>query len=69
MNQFPDQHNRYYRANIHTALGDYEAAFNALELAYEMREPTMMTRLKIDPKFAPLRTDPRFDELLRRPKL
>src|SRR5205085_12252517 len=45
----------YYIANIHTALGEREEAFNWLNRAYEARDPALLVRVKIDPKLDPLR--------------
>jgi TolB-like protein/Tfp pilus assembly protein PilF/predicted Ser/Thr protein kinase len=47
------------------ALGEKDEAFAWLEKAYEVRDPTL-TYLKVGPKFTPLRSDPRFQDLLRR---
>ena len=46
-------------------LGEKDEAFAWLEKAYEVRDPTL-TYLKVGPKFTPLRSDPRFQDLLRR---
>ena len=53
----------YMIALVHTALGDHDAAFEWLGKAYEARSP-WMGWLKAEPKFDPLRTDPRFRTLL-----
>lgn len=55
-------------AEILTALGDSEAAFSRLEEAYVAREPDLLG-LKESPVWEPLRSDPRFADLLRRLKL
>jgi serine/threonine-protein kinase len=47
------------------ALGEKDEAFAWLEQAYELRDP-QLTYLKVGPKFTPLRSDPRFQDLLRR---
>jgi len=55
----------YGIAMIHTALGDPERAFQWLEAAYRERD-SWLVYLKIDPRIDALRSDPRFQELLRR---
>lgn len=45
--------------------GDRERAMASLEKAYEEHSGTL-TALKVDPVYDPLRSDPRFQELLRR---
>ena len=55
----------FLRAHIYTGLGDSDRAFYWLERAYEDRS-NLMTRLKVDPRFDPLRSDPPFQNLLRR---
>ena len=52
-------------AVIYTGLGDKDRALEWLEKAYEDRS-FGLTRLKVDPRFDPLRADPRFAGLLRR---
>jgi eukaryotic-like serine/threonine-protein kinase len=47
------------------ALGEKDEGFAWLEKAYESRDP-QLTYLKVGPKFTPLRSDPRFQQLLRR---
>jgi serine/threonine-protein kinase len=49
-------------------LGDMDTAFEALELAYAERDPTLVLA-KYWPGFDLLRGDPRWDELLRRMEL
>jgi DNA-binding winged helix-turn-helix (wHTH) protein/TolB-like protein len=55
----------YTVAAIHTGLGDKDQAFKWLEQAYEERDVWLMN-LKVDPVFAKLRTDKRFQDLLTR---
>ena len=52
-------------AVIHLALGDHDSAFKWLEKAYKERAEGIIY-LKVEPKFDPLRDDPRFEDLLRR---
>ncbi len=46
-------------------IGETEEAMTWLERAYEEREPNLLFA-KIDPRLDPLRSDPRFQDLLRR---
>ncbi len=55
----------YEIAAIHTALGDKEQAFAWLDKAYQERS-SWLIHLRWEPRFQPLRSDPRFQELLRR---
>src|SRR5205085_2189901 len=55
----------YFVAIVYTGLGDRERAFDSLERAYQDRHPGMIL-LKYDPRFDPLRGDPRFTKLIRR---
>ncbi len=52
-------------ADLYGLLGDKDQAFALLEKAYEERD-NMVALLKVDPYFDPLRSDPRFTNLLRR---
>lgn len=56
---------QYSRAVVHAGLGDKERAFACLELAYEERSD-MLALLKISPEWASLRSEPRFQGMLRR---
>ena len=50
------------------AVGDKDRAFECLEKGYaEHANP--MAGLKLDPMYDPLRSDPRFQDLLRRVRL
>lgn len=55
-------------AVIYVALNDKEQALDSLEKAYEKRE-NILTELKVEPLYDPLRSEPRFAQLLRRMKL
>ncbi len=52
-------------AVIHMALGDKEQAFEWLERAYQEHDRALVW-LKVHPRLDPLRSDQRFDDLLRR---
>ena len=52
-------------AMYHSQLGNKDEAFAYLEKMYQRRE-IWMAYLRVEPRFDPLRDDPRFTELLRR---
>jgi len=52
-------------ALIYAALGDKDQAFAWLEKADKGRDG-ILARLKVDPRFDSLRSDPRFADLVRR---
>jgi serine/threonine-protein kinase len=53
-----------YLALVYTGLGDFDRAFEYLDEALAQRV-WYLVFLKVDPAFAPLRADPRCDELLK----
>jgi serine/threonine protein kinase/TolB-like protein/Tfp pilus assembly protein PilF len=53
-----------YIASIYVCLGDKEQAFAWLRKAYDQRSDHLL-HIGISPDFDPLRSDPRFDKLLR----
>lgn len=55
-------------ARLYAALGEKGEAFQWLQRAYEERSP-QLPFLKVDPRLDTLRSDPRFQDLLRRIKL
>jgi TolB-like protein/Tfp pilus assembly protein PilF len=55
----------YMIGRIHAALGEKDEAFRSLEAAYRERA-AWMPFLKVDPRMDGLRSDRRFEELLRR---
>ena len=52
-------------AVLYTSLGEREKAFAMLEKAYTARNPRLQD-LKIEPGLDPLRSDPRFKDLVAR---
>jgi len=55
----------YGVALVHAGLGDIDQAFTALDQAVADRS-NWLVWLKLDPRFANLHGDPRFDALVRR---
>jgi len=55
----------YFLAEIHTALGDRDQAFQELEKAYEQRS-SWLVWLKVEPKFDSIHDDARYTSLLKR---
>jgi TolB-like protein/Tfp pilus assembly protein PilF len=55
----------YHIALIYTGLGEKDRAFEWLENAYKERSD-LLVYLKVDPRLDSLRSDPRFQDLLRR---
>jgi TolB-like protein/tetratricopeptide (TPR) repeat protein len=55
----------YQLAIVYAALGETDKAFESLGQALQMRS-TLLTYLKMDPRFDSLREDPRFSRLLER---
>jgi eukaryotic-like serine/threonine-protein kinase len=55
-------------ASVYVALGDKEKAFEYLEKAYQERAGWMIW-INVDPIWDPIRSDPRFDALLKRMNL
>ncbi len=55
----------YYLAYLYAAVGNPDAALQSLSRAYEDHSPNMPF-LNVDPPFDPLRSDPRFRDLVRR---
>ncbi len=55
----------YWIALVYTGLGEVEQAVAWLERAYEERS-SWLVWIKVEPRFDPLRSDPRFVSLLRR---
>jgi serine/threonine-protein kinase len=53
---------------IYVALGDKDSAFQWLERAYQERDENFI-HLKVDPRLDPIRSESRFQELLRRVNL
>jgi Flp pilus assembly protein TadD len=55
-----------YTAAVYAGLGEKDNAFEWLKKGYEERS---IIRIKVDPTLDPLRSDPRFHDLLRRMNL
>jgi len=58
-----------WMAKIYSGLGEKDKAFESLERAYEDRSIVSVGFIKANPMFDPLRSDPRFKDLLRRTNL
>jgi serine/threonine protein kinase/tetratricopeptide (TPR) repeat protein len=58
-----------YRAVPYVDLGEKDTAFKLLEVSYEDRSLDIGLGVKMDPEFDPLRSDPRFVDLLLRMNL
>jgi hypothetical protein len=58
-----------WRAKIYAGLEDKDRAFEWLEKAYEDRSIVSVGFIKTNPMFDPLRSDPRYADLLRRTNL
>jgi Tfp pilus assembly protein PilF len=58
----------WFLAEIYIALGEKDEAFRWLEAAYRERHP-FLPWLRDNPLYAPLRSDPRFQDLVRRMNL
>jgi hypothetical protein len=58
-----------YMATIYAGLGEKDKAFEWLEKAYQDGSIGGGTGIAVDPIFDPLRSDPRFADLLRRMNL
>jgi hypothetical protein len=56
---------KYYLASVQAALGDKDKAFESLESAYKERDGDLIY-LNVDPKFDILRSDPRFEMMLKK---
>ncbi len=54
----------YFTAALYTALNDHQKALDMLELAYQKRDSDLVF-LNVDPLIAPLRSEPRFQRLLK----
>jgi Predicted integral membrane protein len=55
-------------AQVYASLGETDIAFSWLEKSYELHEESLIS-IKMDPKMDPLRTDPRFKELIKKMRL
>jgi tetratricopeptide (TPR) repeat protein len=55
----------FFFAAIYIGLGEKDGAFEWLEKAYQERHPHLV-QLKVQPVYDPLRSDPRFADLMRR---
>jgi hypothetical protein len=56
----------YFIATLYASLGDKESAFKFLEKAYQEKSLDISWHLKADLRIDSLRSDPRFQSLLRR---
>ncbi len=53
-------------AIVYTGLGDKDRAFEWLEKGVDVQPLNSIGEIKVDPRMAPLRSDPRYRDLLRR---
>ena len=60
-----DSNNNWVIAKAYLDLGERDKAFAELNKAYENRISSLCW-LKVEPQFDPLRSDPRYQELLRK---
>jgi hypothetical protein len=51
-------------AEIYVRTGDYDAALDQLEYLLSIPSPVSIPLLRVDPLYAPLRGNPRFERLL-----
>jgi TolB-like protein/Tfp pilus assembly protein PilF len=58
----------YHTAVVHAALGDIDESFRWLEFAFAEPSP-WIGYMRVDPRLDPLRSDSRFDRLLRQARL
>jgi tetratricopeptide (TPR) repeat protein len=58
----------FFLSLVHASLGDKSGAFASLDKAFTARD-SYLVRLKVEPALDPLRSDPRFEKLLRRMNL
>ena len=58
----------YFKVRIYAGLREKDRAFEWLHKGYEHRDPLIIT-LKVNPEVDPLRSDPRFQYLLRKMNL
>jgi len=56
----------YHLALAHAGLGNRDAAFASLEQACNDRDPALTNGISVEPRFEPLRRDPRYRALLQR---
>ncbi len=67
LNELIDKHaygDAYQIAEVFSARGDFDAAFEWLDKALGERDPGL-THAKVNPRFRPLHSDPRWPELLK----
>jgi serine/threonine protein kinase/tetratricopeptide (TPR) repeat protein len=67
----PSRHTRAEPVSLgklYLGLGDYNQAFRWLRLALD-QQTSSLSELRVAPEFDPVRSDPRFNELLRRARL
>jgi TolB-like protein/DNA-binding SARP family transcriptional activator/Tfp pilus assembly protein PilF len=59
----------FQKATVHVALGEHDRAMELLEEAAAAPRPRLVRLLGVEPKYDPLRSNPRFQALLRRLEL